>query len=323
VATHPSPRHPILDSAAKSRLLSLRTEEMKSCIKIRSHVLNSTRNFMHENDFVEVACPTIGLAVDEVPPLQAFSLQYYDFRAMLSRSSQLYTQAYLLAYDKVWSMVPVFRKERKGVTHLSEFWYLHLEMADKTIDDVMDIIERMIVRVVSDCKTLCPRELRILKRSLEVPSIPFRKITFDEAYGQFSSGAAYEKVELKLTESLSRDHSYPFWVVNWPRKIKNEWYYYRNPESAETTVTMDLIYPEGVGEGASGGRRENRFNVIFKRMDKRVRWRYAWYLQLFRLGLPIHSGCGFGIERLCQWICGRKRIVDVVPFPRTAATLLP
>jgi aspartyl/asparaginyl-tRNA synthetase len=278
---------------------------------------------MHENGFVEVACPTISVAVDDSPPLRAFSLQYYDSRAMLSTSSQLYTQAYLLAYDKVWSMMPVFRKEGKSSSHLSEFWYLHFEMANKTINDVMRIVERLVVRVISDCKQLCSKELRILDRSLEVPPIPFHRLSFDEACGHLSSRAAFEKQEPKLIESLSRSHSHPFWIVSWPRHIKGEWYYYRSSDNAEATETMDLIYPEGFGEGASGGRRENRCNVMFERLDTRVRWRYAWYLQLFRLGMPIHSGCGFGVERLCQWICGKRKIVDLVPFPRTAAALLP
>lgn len=86
----------------------------------------------------------------------------------------------------------------------------------------------------------------------------------------------------------------------------------------KTVRAMDILFP-GIGEIVGGSQREERADVLKKRMreigvDEEELW---WYNDLRKFGTAIHSGFGLGFERLVMFATGMSNIRDVMPFPRT------
>jgi asparaginyl-tRNA synthetase len=313
-----------IDGSVKSRLLRLTSQRAKAILKVRNTITHQLRNLLHDEGFVEIPCPTLGVCIDDFPPFECFRTTYFGNKLMLSTSSQLYMQTALLAFDKVWSLMPVFRQERHANSnHLPEFWYLHLEMADRTKDDLIRFVENLILKIVSHSVANLPKQLKLAGRIPNVPQTPFIRVPFHEVFGTPKSFRRFQKLEKTLVDKKSREFKDPFWITNWPSHIKKEWYYSRDLNDPRITKAVDLIYPGGFGEAVSGGERENSYDRVLRRMDKRVLNRYKWYLEAFKLGIPPHSGCGLGIERLVRWMCGFGDIQESVLFPRDRFTFIP
>jgi asparaginyl-tRNA synthetase len=89
-------------------------------------------------------------------------------------------------------------------------------------------------------------------------------------------------------------------------------------DDGRTVRAMDVLVPK-VGEIIGGSQREERIEVLGKRMEQQglSLENYWWYLELRRYGSVPHAGFGLGLERLLQFITGMGNIRDVIPFPRT------
>ena len=108
----------------------------------------------------------------------------------------------------------------------------------------------------------------------------------------------------------------PVFVYDWPKDIKA--FYMRLNDDNETVAAVDLLVP-GSGELMGGSQREERLDVLNKRMDdlhmsKDELW---WYLKLREYGGCKHAGFGMGFERLIMYLTGIENIRDVIPYPRT------
>ena len=92
----------------------------------------------------------------------------------------------------------------------------------------------------------------------------------------------------------------------------------RQNEDDKTVAAMDILMP-GIGEVIGGSQREERLDVLHKRMKEMniSRKELWWYLETRKFGTTPHGGFGLGLERLVQFITGMHNIRDVIPFPRT------
>jgi asparaginyl-tRNA synthetase len=316
------------DNNYLEKLHRLKMRRTRCILKVRSQVFHSVRSFLWEEGFTEIHAPVISSATDTSTP---FKTVFYGKELLLPTSYQLYKQAALNAFDKVYILQPAFRREKGGTNiHLSEFWMLDMELAEATCDRVMNVSEELISRVCEDVINHCKEELEYLKRELHVPKTPFPRFTHHEILRIIN-----KLLKMKLTTSdsiscdtmkkLSKNFDTPFWIHDWSIETVKEWYYLQDPENPKVLRFFELYYPEGFEEGISGGERECRVSEIERKLTamNRDTKDYQWYIEMFREGMPRHAGCGLGVDRLVMWLCGVEDIIETTLFPRTVSDWIP
>jgi asparaginyl-tRNA synthetase len=260
-------------------------------------------------------------------------VQYFDDKAYLTQSGQLYAEATAMAMGKVYCFGPTFRAEKsKTRRHLTEFWMLEPEVAFATLDDIMQLAEDMLVFVVAEVLRRRKPELAALERDLsklEAIKPPFPRLSYDEAakilsdnpestfkYGD-DFGAPDETI-------LSKMHDRPVMVHRYPAEVK-AFYMKRDPMDATKALCVDVIGPEGVGEIIGGSQREDDLKALESRIDEHQlpKEAFQWYLDLRRYGSVPHSGFGLGLERTVAWIAGVEHVREASPFPRMLYRIYP
>lgn len=99
----------------------------------------------------------------------------------------------------------------------------------------------------------------------------------------------------------------------------------RDPLDPTRALCADLLAPEGYGEIIGGSQREDDYDVLLERikehnLDPAV---FDWYLDLRKYGSLLHSGFGYGLERIVCWLTGTHHIRETIPFPRMINRLNP
>lgn len=313
------------------RHLWLRSKKQNAVMRIRHDVIKACRDFLDERGFICADCPILTPAAVE-GTTTLFEVDYYDQKAYLSQSGQLYNEATAAALGKVYCFGPTFRAEKsKTRRHLTEFWMLEPEIAYIELDGIMELAEEMVVYTI---KTIIARkalELRTLKRDikmLERVKKPFPRITYEDAvkivqkkdktfkYGD-DFGAPHETI---ISESFEK----PVFVHHYPANIK-AFYMKRDPNNNLLSLSVDMIGPESSGELIGGGQREDDYEVLSKCIKERKlpEAAYAWYLDLRKYGTCPHGGFGLGLERTVAWICGIRHCRETIPFPRLLDRVYP
>jgi asparaginyl-tRNA synthetase len=92
-------------------------------------------------------------------------------------------------------------------------------------------------------------------------------------------------------------------------------------DDGKTVAAADLLVP-GVGEIIGGSQREERIDVLLRRIEElgMKKEDYWWYLELRKYGTTKHAGYGLGFERMIMYLTGISNIRDVIPFPRTTGS---
>ena len=240
-----------------------------------------------------------------------------------------------MGLNKVYTFGPTFRAENSYTTrHASEFWMMEPEMAFADLNDDMDMEEKMIKYLISYVLKEIPEEMEffdkfidntLLERLNKIVNSEFRRMTYTEAiYILEKSGKKFEyPVEWGI--DLQTEHERyiseevvggPVFLTDYPKDIKA--FYMRLNEDGKTVAAVDLLVP-GIGEIIGGSQREERLEVLVKRMEELglAQEDYEWYLDLRRFGSVKHAGFGLGFERLIMYLSGMANIRDVIPFPRT------
>jgi len=291
----------------------LKDERVRCAVKVGSIIRYTMAEFLQNNEFIEIPPVIISPVTDPLAhPIFNGEISYYDNKYYLTRSMIFHKQMALLAFDKIFCFSPNIRlelaeKARTG-RHLFEFTQLDLEVKGASREEVMKLAEEMLIEVLKKAKECCNPELEKFGRELQIPSRPFKRISFEEAYNEY--GKEYEEI-------LSFEATEPFWIVDFP-KWKREFYDREYEDKEGWLADMDLIYPEGFGEALSGGEREYEYERIVKRIQdsKMDPKEYLFYLEIAKRGLPPSAGFGIGIERLTRYICGLKDIKYTTPFPK-------
>jgi len=322
--------------------------------RVRSVAAQAIHRFFHGKGFIYVNTPAITgsdcegagemfrvttLGLHDVPKTPAgdvdFSKDFYGKEVSLTVSGQLNAEVFALAFRDVYTFGPTFRAENSNTPrHAAEFWMLEPEMAFATLKEDMELQEEMIKYVIDAVLLEAPQEMEffnsfvdkeLLARLEHVRSSEFVRLSYTEAIGILTaSGEAFEYpvswgVDLQTEHEryLTEKHfKKPVFVTDYPKEIKS--FYMRLNDDQMTVAAADLLVP-AVGELCGGSQREERLDVLTKRieelgMDPNDYW---WYLELRKYGTVPHAGFGLGFDRLLMYLTGVSNIRDVQPFPRT------
>jgi len=282
-----------------------------------------------------------------------FKEDFFGKETNLTVSGQLEAEAYAMSMGKVYTFGPTFRAENSNTSrHLSEFWMIEPEVAFMDIEGNMKLAEDFLKYTLSHLIKNNIEDLTFLKNRLEteekqkpqnerselslidklnfVVENDFKIITYSEAFDILRDCKPNKKKKFKyLIEEwgadlqseherflVEKEFKCPVIIYNYPAKIKS--FYMRLNEDGKTVRAMDILFP-GIGEIVGGSQREERLDVLLKKIkevgiDEKELW---WYLELRKYGTAIHSGFGLGFERLVMFATGMSNIRDVIPFPRT------
>ena len=313
------------------RHLWLRSSRQHAILKIRSETIAAMRDYLNSRSFVNLDTPIFTPNACEGTS-DLFETEYFGSPAYLAQSGQLYNEAAIMSFGKVYCFGPTFRAEKsKTRRHLTEFWMLEPEVAWLDHDGNMDLMEDFIVDVIARVLDTSAEELKVLERDvakLEAVKKPFPRITYDDAAKILKEGGTdfvYGSDFGGTHETILGDQSdRPVMIHKWPADIK-AFYMKRDPDDYSKALAVDMIAPEGHGEIIGGSQREDDFDEIEKRLKEHnlPRKYFEWYLDLRRYGSVPHSGFGLGLERTVGWICGTKHIRETILFPRMMHRLEP
>jgi asparaginyl-tRNA synthetase len=314
------------------RHLYLRSRRPHAILKVRNELIWAIRRYFYENNFVLIDSPLLTGSVGETATT-LFETQYLDEgKAYLAQTGQLYLEAAIASFGKVYCFGPSFRAEKsKTRRHLTEFWQVEAEEAFYDNDDNMDLQEDFVVFIVNWVLEKCQEEFKQLERDvspLEKVKKPFLRISYDEAVERLKkAGSEIEwgsdlggTDETILTKMFDR----PVFVYNYPKESK-AFYMKPHPTRKNVVLCADLLAPEGYGEIIGGSQRNDDYDSLVQRIKEEnlPLDAYKWYLELRKYGSVPHSGFGLGLERTLTWICGLKHIRESIPFPRTIYRLYP
>ncbi len=331
------------DFALDNRHLWIRMQSQWAILRIRAAVIRVIREWLDTNGFIGMDTPILTPAAVE-GTTTLFETSYFDEGvAYLTQSGQLYNEANIFAFKKVYCFGPTFRAEKsKTRRHLTEFWMVEPEAAFCDLDQMMEIEEQFVSHIVKRVVEQCAPELKSLKRDtsrLEKITPPFPRISYDDAVKKidqlFADTDDPEKKELLKIEwgmdfgaphetALTNLYEKPVFVYGYPTEVK-AFYMEPWPGRAEVCKSVDLLAPEGYGEIIGGSERISDPDLLLARLRqyKLPEAAYKWYLELRRFGSVPHSGFGMGVERTVAWICGIEHIREAIPFPRMIKRVYP
>lgn len=315
-----------IDVRLDARVLDLRRDESQAIFRIRHKILEATRRFLSEKGFIEVHTPKIIASATE-GGAALFPIAYFEREAFLAQSPQLYKEQLTICFEKVFEIGPTFRAEKSHTRrHLTEFISIDIEEAFATAEDVMKIAEELMCHVCKVVKENCQRELKVLKHTVEVPGLPFKRIPYDEVIRELKE----EKFEIEWGEDiptaayriLGRIHPYFYFITEWPTSLK-PFYIKPKDENPEVSEGFDLMWHWI--EIASGGTRIHGKELLIKRLKEQGLHpeSFKYHLKTFDYGMPPHAGWAIGLERLVMMHTGRKNIREVVLYPRDRFRLTP
>lgn len=335
--------------------LRARTNTFAAAFRVRSEVAFALHKFFNENNFVYMHTPIItgsdaegagemfhvSTFMPEGAPKNEegkydYSDDFFGRETNLTVSGQLEAESMALAFGKVYTFGPTFRAENSNTPrHAAEFWMLEPEIAFADLQEDMDLAENMMKSVVRYILEKCPDEMAffnqffdktLLERLENLCDANFERITYTKAVEILEKNNDNFQFKVEWGNDLQTEHERylteqvykkPVFVTDYPVGIKS--FYMRLNDDGKTVAATDMLVP-GVGELIGGSQREERLDVLERRMLElgMDMEEYQWYLDLRRFGSVKHAGFGLGFERLIMYLTSIPNIRDVLPFPRTA-----
>ena len=259
---------------------------------------------------------------------------FYGKTTGLTVSGQLEAETFATAFKKTYTFGPTFRAENSNTkVHASEFWMIEPEISFCDLEGDMDIMEDMLKYVVSYVLENAKDEMKFLDQFVEKGLIDkltrlvnskFTRIDHKDVITILKNADVKWEFEPEYGEDIAKEHEKyiteyfdgPVFIKNWPKDIKA--FYMKLNDDNETVAAVDLEVP-GAGELMGGSQREEKLDVLLKRMEElgMEKEGMEWYLNLRKFGGCYHSGFGMGFERLLIYLTGVDNIRDVIPYPRT------
>jgi len=313
------------------RHLWLRSSKQHAILQVRAEVIKAIRDFFDGRGFRLMDTPILTPSACE-GTTTLFETQYFDQKAYLSQSGQLYNEATAMAFGKVYCFGPTFRAEKsKTRRHLIEFWMVEPEVAFATLNDTIELGEDLVLFILERVLTRRRHDLEVLERDpkpLEAIAKPFSRLTYDEAVprlqekgSRITYGDDFGAPEETIISDL---YPGPVCVTHFPARIK-AFYMQPAPERPDLALGVDFLASEGYGEIIGGGQRIHDPALLEQRLKEHnlPRQAYEWYIDLRKFGTVPHSGFGMGVERTVSWICKIKHIRETIPFPRLLYRIYP
>lgn len=327
-----SPKEHGIEFLLDHRHLWLRSKRQFAIQQIRNEMIRATFEFFNNEGFIKMDPPIL---TDSAPEgtTELFETDYFDKKAYLSQSGQLYAEAGAMAYGKVFTCGPVFRAEKsKTRRHLTEFWMIETEMAFCHQEESLKVQERYVAYLVQSVLDNCAYPLHLLDRDPEVlkqyTKLPYPRITYKQAIKMLQDAGMDVKYgdDFGSPEEtyLSDQFDQPVFVLNYPKTIK-PFYMLTDPEDDQQYVCADMLAPEGYGEIIGGSERETDYDTLKNAIEHAGLDldEYEWYLDLRKYGSVPHSGFGLGLERAITWVCKLDHLREAIPFPRMINRLKP
>jgi len=309
----------------------IRSKKMQTILRARALVIDESRRWLKEHGYLEVQVPIlVSAAVEGGSTL--FEVKYFDEKAYLTQSWQLYAEAMIASLGKIYTLAPSFRAEKsKTRRHLTEFWQLELEEPWLDLEGLIKVEEGLLLHICHEVAAQVPEELKELGRDpdeLIGLKAPLPTITYDRAVDLIrKSDSSFEwgtDLGYNQEKILTKDFTTPFFVTHYPKGVK-AFYHMPDPKRPEVTLSVDLLAPEGYGEITGGGQRIHDYEQLMQRINEEHLnpEDYSWYVDLRKYGTVPHSGFGMGIERTLTWICKLRHIRDAAAFPRLINRIRP
>ncbi|MCU0495210.1 MAG: asparagine--tRNA ligase [Chloroflexaceae bacterium] len=333
-----SPKEHGTEFLMEHRHLWVRSSRQHALLRIRAEVIAAAQEWLNAQGFVRFDAPILTATAAEGTS-NLFATDYFDLgKAYLAQTGQLYAEAGMMAFGKVYCFGPTFRAEKsKTRRHLTEFWMIEPEVAFATHDDNMVLQEQFVSAIVQRVLERRADDLKVLERDttpLERVKPPFPRLSYDDAVKLINE--KYQEVEgcapITWGDDFGAPHETlivqqydrPVFVERFPAAVK-AFYMEPDPNRPEVALCADLLAPEGYGEIIGGSQRIHDATLL----EQRIREHglnaedYQWYLDLRRYGTVPHSGFGMGIERAVAWITNTRHIRETVPFPRMLYRIYP
>ncbi|MCF1685410.1 asparagine--tRNA ligase [Tetragenococcus halophilus] len=315
------------------RHLWLRSSKQHAIMQVRNEIIRATYEFFNDRNFTKVDPPILtGSAPEGTTDL--FETNYFDQKAYLSQSGQLYMEAAAMAFGKVFSFGPTFRAEKsKTRRHLIEFWMMEPEMAFMHQEESLEIQEEYVAFLVQSLLDNCDYALHVLERDRSVlekyTKLPYPRISYDDAVSMLKENG-FEDIEwgedfgAPHETFIANSFDQPVFILNYPKDTK-PFYMKPHPTRDDVVICADLIAPEGYGEIIGGSERATDYNYLLEQirnygLDENE---YSWYLDLRRYGSVPHTGFGLGLERTVTWLAGIEHVREAIPFPRLLNRIYP
>ncbi len=334
--------------------LRVRSNTFGAAFRVRNALTHAIHSFFQDRDFIYVQTPIIttsdcegagemfgvtSLNLRDLPLAPDGNIDWQqDFfarPAYLSVSGQLEAEIFALAFTKVYTFGPTFRAENSNTPrHLAEFWMIEPEMAFYELEDNVHLAEEFLKFTIRYVLENCREDLEFFNQRIEktvlstlehVAESNFAHLSYTDAIQALQNAKRTWEFPPEWGKDLQTEHERflseelfkkPVIVTDYPKDIKP--FYMRVNDDDKTVRAMDVLVPR-VGEIIGGSQREERYDVLLRRirksgLDEKPYW---WYLDLRRFGSVPHSGFGLGLERMMMYLTGLKNIRDVIPFPRT------
>lgn len=323
-----------LDTLLDNRVVTLRHPKQRAIFRVQAAIVHGFRAYMERQGFTEIFFPVLSGAASE-GGAEFFEVNYYDRKATLSQSAQLYKQITMGVYEGVYGLSYSFRAEKFGTSrHLTEFNQLEFEMGFVTdIEELMEVEEAAIREMFATVERDCATELSLLGVKLPPLGEKFPRISLKEALLAYKTeGGVDETKEPDLSPAAEKwlstvwapEHfgSGFVFVTDWS-PAKRPFYAKVDPANPENTLTFDVI---GFGsEITSGGLRINRYDEQVQRLkDKGLNPAdFEDYLTMHKYGIPPEGGWAIGLQRFTQNILQLSNIKEATIFPRDVQRLRP
>ena len=321
-----------------------RTNTFMAVYRVRSVLSMAIHEFFQGQGFVYVHTPII-TGNDAEGAGECFTVttrndakydeDFFGKHTSLTVSGQLHVEAFAMAFRDVYTFGPTFRAENSNTkTHANEFWMIEPEIAFADLEDDMELIEDCIKFCIRYVMDNCKEEINFFNSMIDktlidrlnaVVNSDFRRMPYTEAIDILLKAPVEFENKVEWGIDLNTEHERyiceevvkgPVFLTDYPKDIKA--FYMRQNDDGKTVAACDLLVPH-VGELVGGSQREERIDVLEKRMDelKMDKAGYQWYLDLRRYGGCKHAGFGIGFERMIMYLTGMENIRDVLPYPRT------
>lgn len=323
-----------LDTLFEYRALNARNLQEQKIFKIRADLVHYMREFLRGQEFVEIDTPKLLGAATE-GGAEVFELEYFGKNATLAQSPQFYKQMMVGAFERVFEINHAYRAEPSATSrHLTESTMLDIEMGfvsghDEVLDMIGDAVSTTLRRIyedhADDLKSLNAPELKLVDK---IPRFSVAKI--HEMYSKANNVDTTQEKDLcpdeeRFISDYARKELGSDLVYATDFPIEAAKFYHKVDAEKGVVAWADLIF-RGL-EIATCPLRENSYDKMISQMKDAGldidAPGYRYYLQGFKYGLPMHGGCGMGVDRLVMKTIGLNNVKEATLFPRDINRLTP
>ncbi|WMT54653.1 MULTISPECIES: aspartate--tRNA(Asn) ligase [unclassified Acidiplasma] len=315
------------DTRLNNRFIDLRKPENLIIFKFESELLFGIREYMNKNNFIEVHTPKIVAAATE-GGADLFPVQYFEKRAYLNQSPQLYKEILMSSgFDRVFEVGPAFRAEKENtVRHLNEFTSIDIEMSFSDDETVMRMLENAIAYSVNRADSILGKELKGLGYSIEEVRPPFPRIEYSELINYLNDngfklnfGDDFSPEAMKF---VSKKYNGFYFITKWPKDLRP---FYTMPDDTNRNVTRSFDLQLRDIEVCSGAQRIHDYNMLENSFNEKGlnKNNFEFYIKAFKYGMPPHAGWGLGLERLVMNLLNLSNVRESTLFPRDRSRLSP